>query len=76
MAVMRHDLSENNLSPLIHECTDKTTLKEQGGLYVGLWATPTYTSPLLAVDLFSVDSYMDCTKFHHFRPVDLMEDVE
>ena len=38
----------------------KTTLEEWRGVYVGAGyaRTPTYTGPLLAVDLFSVESIM------------------
>ncbi len=42
----------------ILESIEKTTREEQGGVYVGMWATPTYTGPPLEVDLFSVDSFL------------------
>ena len=40
------------------ECTEKTTREEQGPGYVGAAHTPTYPGPPLAVDLFSVDSWL------------------
>ena len=46
----------------------KTTLEERGGVYVGVRAqarTPTYTGPLLAVGLFSVESFVK--KIYHLN---------
>jgi hypothetical protein len=44
----------------IKECTEKTAFEEQGGVYVGAWATPTppHSGPPLTVDLYSVDSWL------------------
>jgi len=39
-----------------YECTEKTSLEEWRGAYVGCARHPTYAGPLLAVDLFSVES--------------------
>jgi len=47
---------------------NKTTLDEWGGVYVGVLTqarTPTYTGPLLAVDLFSVEPFVK--KFYHLN---------
>ena len=47
-----------NAHCVMDECTEKAAREEQGGVYVGVWAAPTYTGHLLAVDLFSGDSWM------------------